>query len=109
MSRFNIYAEEMTEDVRIVEKVAEDTGNKFYGVRLFLESPDVLHHTDDDDDRSAVTLFVPWTKAGGHDTQKVRRILTSMLSHLSVIEGRVKVDGGRVPGDLGTSPHLDGG
>ena len=93
--RTNIYAEELTEDVRIVTKVAEDTGNKFYGLRVFLESPDVLHHTDEDDDRSAVTVFVPWTKAQGHDTEKVRRILSAMLSNLNVIEGRAKVDGGR--------------
>jgi len=63
MVRMNIYAEELTEDVEIVEKTA-DTGAKFIGVRLYLKSPSELHHTDKDDDRSAITLWVKSSKEG---------------------------------------------
>jgi hypothetical protein len=57
--RVNVYSQELTKEVSIVEKVAADTGIKHYGVRLYLHSPDLLHHTKEDDDRSAVTFWVP--------------------------------------------------
>jgi hypothetical protein len=49
--RVNVYAEEISGDVGMVEK----DGHK--GVRLFLHSPWHLHHRPDDDDRSAVTFW----------------------------------------------------
>lgn len=61
--RINIYAEELTDETTLVETVA-DTGRKFYGARIFLESSDKLHNTPEDDDRSAVTFWIPSTKVG---------------------------------------------
>jgi len=55
--RINIYDEEITGEVRVVTKTATDTGKTFTGLRIFLASPDVLHATPDDDDRSAVTFW----------------------------------------------------
>lgn len=54
--RVNVYNEELTNEVVIVEKVA-NTGRKFYGVRFLLKSPRELHHEKEDDDRSAVTIW----------------------------------------------------
>ena len=55
--RLNIYAEEIEgQRVEVVSKMA-DTGTTFYGLRFFLKSPEALHHTEDDDDRSAVTFW----------------------------------------------------
>lgn len=48
----------MTEEVRLVEKTA-DTGITHFGVRAYLASPNLLHHTPEDDDRSAITFWVP--------------------------------------------------
>jgi len=59
--RVNIYAEELTSEFRIVKKKA-DTGKIFLGVRFFLKSPKSLHHTEEDDDRSAVTFWGPKEK-----------------------------------------------
>lgn len=60
--RINIYAEELPTQGDIayqrIEKVA-DTGRTFYGARLYLKSPLALHHTADDDDRSAITIWGP--------------------------------------------------
>ncbi len=56
--RINVYAEELTQDIEVVTKVVD--GRTFYAVRLFLKSPPELHHTVEDDDRSAITLWVPW-------------------------------------------------
>lgn len=56
--RINVYSQELTKELQVVGKTA-DTGITYYGVRMFLASPDELHHTADDDDRSAITFWVP--------------------------------------------------
>jgi hypothetical protein len=63
--RVNIYAEELTQEVEIIEK---EVGTlKFYGIRLYLKSPQELIYTSIDDNRSAVTFWVPFTKKQGND------------------------------------------
>lgn len=57
--RINIYSQEITADIRLIEQLDRDGRNKHVGVRIFLASPDILHNTLDDDDRSAVTFWVP--------------------------------------------------
>lgn len=57
--RINVYLEELTSEVVVVSKIATGTGNEFHGARVYLESPDVLHHSELDDDRSAITF---WTE-----------------------------------------------
>jgi hypothetical protein len=37
--RVNVYNEEITNRIELVEKTVEDTGEKFYGVRFYLASP----------------------------------------------------------------------
>jgi hypothetical protein len=54
--RINIYSQELTKEIAIVSKVADT------GVRMYLASPDILHHTKDDDDRSAITFWIPSAK-----------------------------------------------
>lgn len=78
--RINVYAEELTDETELVVK--EANGRTFYGIRLFLKSPVDLHHTEYDDDRSAITLWVPWTKAHGHDFQLVGGILQQLAQRL---------------------------
>lgn len=56
--RINIYSQELTKEIQVISKVA-DTGIEYYGVRIYLASPDVLHHTEQDDDRSAITFWLP--------------------------------------------------
>jgi len=57
--RINVYSQELTKEVVLVSKKAEDTGITYHGVRMFLASPDILHHTPEDDDRSAITFWIP--------------------------------------------------
>ena len=57
--RINIYSQELTKEVGIVSKLADDTGITYFGVRMYLASPDILHHTEEDDDRSAITFWIP--------------------------------------------------
>lgn len=83
--RINVYAEELTDEVEIVRKYVDDEEygpRTFYGIRVYLKSPDVLHHSEADDDRSAVTFFVPWTKEGGHDFPLVKEAFVNMMDSL---------------------------
>ena len=71
--RVNVYAEELSDDVRVVHTKA-DTGRTYSGVRFLLHSSDYLHYNDGDDDRSAVTFWGP--------VAKLRELLTKALNSL---------------------------
>jgi hypothetical protein len=84
--RINVYAEELTEETELVTKTVTDDkfGTRtFYGVRMYLASPPELHDDPEDDDRSAITLWVPWTRADGHDFKKVGSVLNGLLMRAS--------------------------
>lgn len=65
--RLNVYSQELiTEgdpepDGGVVDVVAKisDTGALYGAVRLFLHSSERLHHPPEDDDRSAITFWLP--------------------------------------------------
>ncbi|MCI0565338.1 MAG: hypothetical protein MN733_43290 [Nitrososphaera sp.] len=90
--RINVYAEELTDEVQlIVREIASDNPDHriFYGLRFYLESPTELHHTADDDDRSAITIWVPWTKQHGNNRYLVHSLLENLLLLLErVPDGR---------------------
>lgn len=65
--RINVYSQELTKQVEIVRAVAKDTGIAYAGVRIYLASPDVLHHTPEDDDRSAITFWIPHAESFTQD------------------------------------------
>lgn len=56
--RINVYSQELTSEVKLVSKET-DTGIVYYGVRLYFASPAILHNTEEDDDRSAITFWIP--------------------------------------------------
>lgn len=63
--RVNVYAQEITPRVEIVEATANNTGARFVGVRFYLDSADSLKPpAHPDDDSSAVTFWVKSTRAG---------------------------------------------
>lgn len=55
--KINVYNEELTERIESREKIAQNTGAKFYGLHFYLASPEQLHHGTEDDDSSAVILW----------------------------------------------------
>lgn len=86
--RINVYAEELTDDVEVVVKAPDNHPNEqFRGIRMYLRSPDELHDDPDDDDRSAITIWVPWTRAGGHRPHIVTDLLRSMAAKLDQAYG----------------------
>ena len=56
--RINVYSQEITDEVQTVEKVS-NTGLTYSAVQFMLHSSDRLHQTPRDDDRSAVTFWLP--------------------------------------------------
>ena len=81
--RINVYAEEITLETTFVSKVVTDAefGTRtFYGVRMFLDSPVSLHATGEDDDRSAITFWVPWTQDGGNNFYLIEQLFASLES-----------------------------
>jgi len=56
--RINVYSQELTNEVNVVEKVA-NTGLTYSAVQIMLHSSPMLHHPPKDDDRSAVTFWLP--------------------------------------------------
>lgn len=59
--RINVYSQELTDEVRPVQKVS-NTGLTYSAVQLMLHSSAMLHHPPKDDDRSAVTFWLPKSK-----------------------------------------------
>lgn len=98
--RINVYAEELTERVEIVEK--EVDGKHFYGIRLYLylptsimgKPPDEQHysgknirgpfiHHEGDDDSSAITFWIPWTKEKGNDFTALSKVFGQLFDRLA--------------------------
>lgn len=56
--RINVYSQELTSEVVFVAKDS-NTGVTYHAAQLILHSSDRLHHPPEDDDRSAVTFWLP--------------------------------------------------
>lgn len=59
--RINVYSQELTDEVIGIEKVS-NTGLTYSAVQLILHSSERLHHPPMDDDRSAITFWLPKSK-----------------------------------------------
>jgi hypothetical protein len=51
--RINVYSQELSKEVQLVRK------GKHVGVRIFFDGSPRLHDTPEDDDRSAITYWLP--------------------------------------------------
>jgi len=56
--RINVYSQELTDEVILIEKKS-NTGITYHAAQLILHSTDKLHRPPEDDDRSAVTFWLP--------------------------------------------------
>jgi len=56
--RINVYSQELTDEIILIEKQS-NTGIVYHAAQLVLHSSDKLHHPPEDDDRSAVTFWLP--------------------------------------------------
>lgn len=56
--RINVYSQELTSEVVTIQKLS-NTGLTYSAVQIILHSSEKLHHPPEDDDRSAVTFWLP--------------------------------------------------
>lgn len=56
--RINVYSQELTSEVILVAKES-NTGLTYHAAQMILQSSPMLHHPPQDDDRSAVTFWLP--------------------------------------------------
>lgn len=73
--RINVYSQELTEEIKLVEKES-NTGLVYSAVQLLLHSSPKLHHPPEDDDRSAVTFWLP-------KSQERRKALSETLHRMA--------------------------
>ena len=57
--RINVYSQELTDEVKLISKGSSNDGPTYHAVQLMLHSSPLLHLTAHDDDRSAVTIWLP--------------------------------------------------
>lgn len=56
--RINVYSQELTDEVLMISKESNTTVT-YHAAQLILHSSEKLHHPPQDDDRSAVTFWLP--------------------------------------------------
>lgn len=61
--RINVYSQELTSEVLRIAKVS-NTGIEYKAVQFVMHSSPMLHHPPKDDDRSAVTFWLPESPRG---------------------------------------------
>ncbi len=76
--RINVYSQELTNEVNTVEKVS-NTGLTYSAVQLMLHSSPKLHHPPADDDRSAVTIWLPKSAARREELAKTLEAMASKV------------------------------
>lgn len=67
--RINVYSQELTSEVISVEKLS-NTGITYSAAQLILHSSDRLHHPPMDDDRSAITFWLPKSQTRRNEMAK---------------------------------------
>ena len=67
--RINVYSQEQTSEVLQVSKDS-NTGVTYHAAQLILHSSERLHHPPQDDDRSAITFWLPKSAERREDMAK---------------------------------------
>ena len=75
--RVNIYSQELTDEVVLIEK-RSNTEVVYSAVQFMLHSSEKLHHPPQDDDRSAVTFWLP-------KSQRNREMLASAFERAAAM------------------------
>ena len=84
--RINVYSQELTDEVIHVEKES-NTGIVYHAAQLILHSSERLHHPPQDDDRSAVTFWLP-------KSQHRREEMAQAFEHIASIFRNAPADTG---------------
>ena len=86
--RINVYSQELTDEARLIAKKS-NTGVTYHAVQLMLHSSPMLHHPPEDDDRSAVTIWLPKSESR---RRELSRTLTEMAHLVMAAPGDSGID-----------------
>jgi hypothetical protein len=67
--RINVYSQELTDEVITIEKIS-NTGVVYQAAQIILHSSQRLHHPPEDDDRSALTFWLPKSESRREEMAK---------------------------------------
>lgn len=81
--RINVYSQELTAEVLPITK-ASNTGIVYKAVQFVLHSSSMLHHPPADDDRSAVTFWLPQSARGLRQFEEALFKALKMVGELRV-------------------------
>jgi hypothetical protein len=84
--RINVYSQELTNEVILVEK-GSNTGIVYHAAQLILHSSDKLHHPPMDDDRSAVTFWLPKSNERREEMAKAFEAMAAIFRNAPTATG----------------------
>lgn len=76
--RINVYSQELTDETHLIEKKS-NTGIVYHAAQMVLHSSPMLHHPPADDDRSAITFWLPKSPARRESMAKAFEELARMF------------------------------
>lgn len=76
--RINVYSQELTPEAHVIEKES-NTGLVYSAVQMMLHSSTMLHHPPADDDRSAVTFWLPRSRERREELADTFRRMADMV------------------------------
>jgi hypothetical protein len=80
--RINVYSQELTSETEVVEQKS-NTDIIYSAIRLFLHSSERLHHPPEDDDRSAITFWLPKSEARREELAKTFERMAFEIRHVA--------------------------
>jgi len=86
--RINVYSQELTTEVIDIQKES-NTGLIYSAVQMILHSSERLHHPPEDDDRSAVTFWLPKSEAR---REQLARTFEEMASRVRLAPSETGLD-----------------
>ena len=86
--RINVYSQELTTEVHTLEK-RSNTGLVYSAVQLMLHSSPMLHHPPEDDDRSAVTFWLP---KSAERREALAKAFEDMAAHVRLARAETGLD-----------------
>ncbi len=84
--RINVYSQELTNEAHLLSKES-NTGLVYSAVQLMLHSSPMLHHPPEDDDRSAVTFWLPKSKERRRELAETFRHMANLISQAPLETG----------------------
>lgn len=86
--RINVYSQEITSEVVVLHKES-NTGLVYSAVQMILHSSDKLHHPPEDDDRSAVTFWLP---KSAHRREEMAQTFERMAAAVRLAQSETGLD-----------------